>query len=68
MKFATATCALLLGAAQADYQYTADGTQVGFNEREQFTLYWSHYWEKCQSRSFSTAAEAMDVFNDHEKK
>ena len=39
MKFATAACALLLGAAQADYQNNAAGTQVGFSTYEHYTLY-----------------------------
>ena len=64
MKFATAACALL-GAAQADYQNNAKGTQVDFNEKEQFTIYWSVGWEHCQARQFSTEAEAMEVYNTH---
>ena len=65
MKFATAACALLLGAAQADFQNNAKGTQVDFSTYDHYTLYWSVNWEKCQSRKFSTEAEAMKVYNTH---
>ena len=61
MKFATVAIALL-GAAQADYQNNADGTQINFDKDKRYTLYSDWGWEHCQSRQFQTESEAMNAY------
>ena len=60
--FKAATVALL-GLAQADYQKSADHTQIAYDAKKQWTLYVSKNWEHCIANHYATEAEAMKGYN-----